>query len=167
MAARAWLSLYMFLIMVSRTTRVSAASGERSRSTVGPSISWCLKFGFWLGYGLWAWAGPGAGLRSSLESEAEENWFDERNLKGLKIGKLGFWENEVVEEDEEKPWGFRSEEVKVNLSLREIMAAISVRRKMNLAKGKIEKENVFLVFSIFFLPSSMFNKEKNCSKWVN
>ncbi|KOM46792.1 hypothetical protein LR48_Vigan07g049600 [Vigna angularis] len=36
---------------VSRTTCVSVTSGERSRSTMRPSISWCLKFGFWLGYG--------------------------------------------------------------------------------------------------------------------
>jgi len=100
-----------------------------------------LKFGFWLGYGLWAWAcawhGSAVGLRASSDSEEEEeeNCFDdERKLKGmkgesgfwegLKIGKLGFWENEVIEEDEEKRQGFRSEEVKVDLSLREIMAAI-------------------------------------------
>jgi len=72
------------------------------------------------------------GLRASSESGEEEKWLDERKVKGmkgetgfwegLKIGKVGFWENE----DEEKRWRFRSEEVRVrvNLSLREIMAAI-------------------------------------------
>lgn len=51
--------------------------------------------------------------------------------EGLKIEKLGFWQNEVIEEDEEERQGFRSEEVNVDLSLREIMAAIGVRRKQN------------------------------------
>lgn len=88
--------------MVSRTTRVSFASGERSRSTVGPSISWCLKFGFWLGYGLGL--GPGLGFWVSSESKVEEeslllverNLMGGRNWEGLKIGGLGLLEMKLV-----------------------------------------------------------------------
>jgi hypothetical protein len=31
------------------------AKAERSLSTVGPSISWCLRSGIWLGCSLWFW----------------------------------------------------------------------------------------------------------------
>lgn len=59
----------MFFIIVSRISRVSLASGERSRSTVGPSISWCLKFGFSLGYGL----GFGVGSEALSESDDDDD----------------------------------------------------------------------------------------------
>ena len=57
----------MFFIIVSRICRVSLARGERSRSTVGPSISWCLKFGFSLGYGL------GFGFEALSESDDDDD----------------------------------------------------------------------------------------------
>lgn len=69
----------MFFIIVSRICRVSLARGERSRSTVGPSISWCLKFGFSLGYGL----GFGFGFEDLSESDDDD---DDGSLVEKKMG---------------------------------------------------------------------------------
>lgn len=46
MTARRRLTSYMVFIKRRETCLVSLARGERSLSTVGPSISWCLKLGF-------------------------------------------------------------------------------------------------------------------------
>lgn len=70
----------MFFIIVSRICRVSLARGERSRSTVGPSISWCLKFGFSLGYGLGFGFGFGFGALSESDDDDDDGSLVEKKM---------------------------------------------------------------------------------------
>lgn len=98
----------MFFIILSRTSRVSLASGDKSLSTVGPSISWCLKFGFSLGYGLESFS---FSLSESDDDDDDDGSLVDKNLgfvnwaKGLLKfetlcdEKVGFVDWEKKEED--------------------------------------------------------------------